>query len=261
VEVLSLGSFPAWDGDRDQGTPLKLKFASLYTYLGFCVFALCISTDTSAGVVFSNFGPGLSYDTSTGNVVGDGFDGNVYAQGGSFTPGANTVFGSLVIALSEFLSGSQGAPVTIALTADAGNTPGAVLESWSIAPGSLGQFGNNNAPIVLNSNLNLALLGGTEYWITASLGGFGNTIVWNLNSTGDLNDEAINDGTGWFSPSGLTPGAFQVDSATATVPEPSTLALASLAIAGFAFFYRRKLTLPLESVSPDASDARPVPWR
>jgi hypothetical protein len=57
-----------------------------------------------------------------------------------------------------------------------------------------------------------------------------------------MNAHAINDGSGWFSPSGLTPGAFEVDSA-ATVPEPSTLALFGLAFAGIARS-RRKTSAP-----------------
>lgn len=220
---------------------MKAHFAHFSKYLGVCIVCLGISTAASAGIVFSNFGPGLTYDTSTGNVVGDGFDGNYYSEGESFTPGANALFGSLSIALSEVYPGSQGVPMTISLAADNGNAPGVVLESWSTAPGSLGLLGNYNAPLVLNSSLNLMLLAGTEYWVTASLAGpgAGDAVAWNWNSTGDANAQAINDGSGWYSPSGLTPGAFQIDSVESTVPEPPTLALIGLAIAGLAIRSRR----------------------
>lgn len=222
---------------------MKKNFINVSKYLGMCVLSMGISSHALASVIFSNFGPGSTYDVSSGNVVGDGFDGSIYSQGDSFTPIQNAVFGSLRIALSEVFPGSQGTSLTINLTADSGNAPGAVLESWSTAPGSLGLLGNNNAPLVLNSSLNLTLLAGTEYWITASLGGMGNAVAWNWNSTGDMNPHAINDGSGWFSPSGLTPGAFEVDSAT-SVPEPSTLALFGVAFAGMAARSRRKPSAP-----------------
>jgi hypothetical protein len=66
----------------------------------------------------------------------------------------------------------------------------------------------------------------TQYWVTVS-SGISDSIAWNLTSTGDLSDEAISSdgGATWFSPSGLTPGAVQVNGATAPVPEPSSLGL------------------------------------
>jgi len=55
------------------------------------------------------------------------------------------------------------------------------------------------------------------------------SIGWNLNSTGDASDQAISadGGTTWFSPSSLTPGAYEVNGATTTsiTPEPSSLGL------------------------------------
>jgi hypothetical protein len=231
-----------------KGIFMKKYLINLSKYLGMCVLSMGISSHALADVIFSNFGPGYTYNVSSGNVVGDGFDGSIYSEGDSFTPIQNAVFGSLRIALSEVFPGSQGTSLTISLAADSGNAPGAVLESWLLAPGSLGLLGNNNAPVVLNSSLNLTLLAGTEYWITASLGGMGNAVAWNWNSTGDMNAHAINDGSGWFSPSGMTPGAFELDSA-ASVPEPSTLALFGVAFAGLASRTRRKPSAPRDTLN------------
>lgn len=228
---------------------MKKYFVKFSKYVGICVLSMGISAYASATVLFSNFGPGYSYDINSGNVVGDGYDGSFYSEGESFTPGQNAAFGALRIALSEVYPGSQGAPLTISLTADAGNAPGAVLESWLTAPGSLGLLGTNNAPLVLYSILNPTLLAGTEYWITASLTGLSNAVAWNWNSTGDLNAQAINDGSGWFSPSGLTPGAFEVDSVASRVPEPSTLALFGVAFAGIGFCSRRKQSTPRNALN------------
>ena len=218
---------------------MNSRLARLFRGLGLCVLGLSVSSVTLASVVFSNFGAGRVYDINNGNAVGNGFDGSVYMQGSSFTPGANAVFGSLEIALS--VAGSQSAPVTISLMADAGNLPGATMESWLLGPGSLGLLGVNNTPITLTSALGLTFLFGTEYWVTASAGNADDAVAWNWNSIGDINDTAINqDGGGWWGPSGFTPGAFQVDSADTTVPEPATLALVGLALSGLGLSRRKQ---------------------
>ncbi len=69
------------------------------------------------------------------------------------------------------------------------------------------------------------LTAGTQYWITVS-SSVNFAIAWNDNSTGDASDQAISSdgGASWFSPSGMTPSAYEVDGAT-SVPEPSTTIL------------------------------------
>jgi hypothetical protein len=71
------------------------------------------------------------------------------------------------------------------------------------------------------------LLTGVQYWVavTAPLT---DTVAWNLNVTGDVSDQAssTDGGATWFSPSGNTPGALEVNAAPASsVPEPGTSAL------------------------------------
>ena len=106
--------------------------------------------------------------------------------------------------------------------------PGAVLESFSVPGTSLGPLGANNAPLVLSSVLKPLLTAGTQYWVavTSSLN---DSIAWNWNSTGDASSEAISTdgGTTWFAPSGLTPGAYQVNGTpvTTVMPEPGALVL------------------------------------
>lgn len=173
-----------------------------------------------ASVVFSNFGPGLSYDINNGGPVGNGFDGNTYAEGDSFSPSFGGQFQSLQIALSCVFGCPD--PITVSLTVDNGNQPGAILESFLVPGASLGPFGTNNAPLLLNSVLHPALAQGSLYWVTVGAD-LNDVVAWNLNTTGDVSSQAISTDAGatWFSPSGNTPGAMEVDA----IPEPASFAL------------------------------------
>jgi hypothetical protein len=107
-----------------------------------------------------------------------------------------------------------------------------LIESFALAGASLGALGVNNPPLVLNSALLPTLTAGTQYWVTVSAD-LNNAIAWNLNSTSDISDQAISidGGASWFSPSGLTPGAYEVDSqSTAGVPEPGSFVLLATAL-------------------------------
>lgn len=188
--------------------------------------ALLLPASSSAtvvypSVVFTNFGPGLSYNYSVGDPVGNAFDGSTYAEGDTFTLPTSTVFGDLQIALS--CSAACPDAFTVALTKDSGSdSPGAVIESFTVQGASLGAIGQHNTPLVLDSSSMPTLTAGTQYWVTVS-SDLSDSIAWNLNTTGDMSDQAISTdgGTTWFSPSGLTPGAYEIDA----VPEPRTIVL------------------------------------
>jgi hypothetical protein len=212
-------------------------------------FAICLTALSSWGAVaapiFSNFGPSQSYDTTQGLFVGNAFDGNNYAEGSTFTPSANTTFGSLSLALSCFTS-SCSKTFTVSLNQDSGSdSPGTVIESFTRSGTLLGGLGAQNAPLVFSSALLPTLTSGGQYWVTVS-SDISNSIVWNSNTTGDVSDQAISTdgGATWFSPSGLTPGAYEVDSIATAVPEPSTWALMILGFAGVGFMAYRRKTKP-----------------
>ena len=173
-----------------------------------------------AGAVFTNFGPALSYDINSGNPVGNAFDGNDYAQANSFLSSFSGSLQSLRIALSCAFSCPDA--VGVALTADNADQPGLVLESFVVGGMTLGPIATNNPPLFLLSALHPSLIVGTRYWVAVGAG-LTNTVAWNLNTTGDVSDQAIStdNGATWFSPSGNTPGALEVDA----VPEPGSFAL------------------------------------
>jgi hypothetical protein len=192
-----------------------------------------------AAIVYSNFGPSFAYNVTGGNIVGNDFAGDNLAEGDTFRPTSTTTLSTIEIALS-CSTGGCAVPFTVSLDSDGGDQPGATLESFTVAGTSLGGLGNNNAPIMLTSVLHPTLVSGTQYWlaVTATVA---DSISWNWNLTGDTSDQAISTdgGATWFSPSGLTPGAYEIDGASA-VPEPGTLLL--LAAGGVLIGLNRKLS-------------------
>jgi hypothetical protein len=192
--------------------------------LFLCVFVFSITTMPMVGesIIFSNFGPGLSYNTAAGNPVGNAFDGNNYAEANVFTTGSGDYpLESMQIALSCSFVCSD--PFRVTLSQNSGGKPGAAIETFTLAPSLLGPLGSNNTPLLLTSVLNPVLTGGTLYWVTVS-SDLNDSIAWNWNSTGDRSPQALSPDGGitWFVPSGLTPGAFQV---TLVTPEPGTWGL------------------------------------
>lgn len=192
--------------------------------------ALAAPAIAPASVIFTNFGAGQTYDTTVGNPIGNAFDGNNYAEGDTFAPVTNAIFGSVQVALSCTFGCPAAENFTFALNSDAGGQPGVVIESFHFPATMLGPLGTNNVPVTATSILKPLLTAGTPYWITVT-SSISFSIAWNSNSTGDAADQAISidGGASWFSPSGLTPGAFEVDSAA--VPEPG----AGLLISGGLF--------------------------
>lgn len=179
------------------------------------VLAAPALSPAAAVVIYSNFNAG-SYNISQGNPIGNAFDGNDYAEGDTFTLSGDAIFDSLRVALSCFASCTD--PFFVTLTGDAGNQPGTALETFTVPGGVLRTLGASNPPLILNSVVKPALSAGTRYWITVAAD-LNDSIDWNLNSIGDMAAEAISadDGSSWFSPSGNTPGAFEV---RGIVPEP-----------------------------------------
>jgi hypothetical protein len=179
--------------------------------------AAAVAPLSAQSVIFTNFGTGQTYDPTNGLFVGnDPFVVGNLAEGDTFTPSATYTLGDLQLALSCFASCSD--PFIVALTTDSGSdSPGSVIESFTFT-GMLGSSGNLNPPIVLDSVLFPTLTAGTQYWVTVADPSNTETIVWNNNPgdgvTGDLSDQAISTdgGTTWFSPSGQTDSAYQVDS-------------------------------------------------
>lgn len=194
--------------------------------------ALLPATSSAASIIFTNFGASLAYDATQGEPVGSDFVGDNAAEGDSFTPASNAVFQSAIVALSCVVGCPAAENFVVSLNEDSSDSPGSVMESFIFTGQTLGALGNNNAPIPVTSVLQPTLLAGTQYWITVS-SSKAYAIVWNNNSTGDTNDQAVSsDGGGsWYAPTGATPGALELDGTAVAAPEPSAGFLAGAGLA------------------------------
>jgi hypothetical protein len=205
----------------------KLSSMTTPVVAGACLFLFAAAPAARANILFSNLGPGSSYDTSEGNPVGNAFDGFTYAQADTFTPLVTGYLVSLNLALScGFVCTDN---FTVSLNSDLSGVPGAALETFSVSGAVLGALGAANPLVSLASVLHPTLLPGTPYWVSVSAD-LNDTIAWNWNSTGDTSNQAISidGGASWFAPSLLPPGALEV---VATAPEPGTLLLLGTGLA------------------------------
>jgi hypothetical protein len=194
---------------------------SITRSLGFWALLLATTSVSHADItLFTNFSAGFGYNTGNGNFIGNFGDGNLYAETDSFTASATASLSSIDIALSCVFACPD--PVTVSFARNSGGLPGAVLETFSVAGGSLPAFGSGGAPMVLNSVLHPLLTSGMEYWVTVAPDS-NDSAAWGLNSTGDASVAYLSQdgGTTWDTTSTATPGALQVNG----VPEPSTVIL------------------------------------
>ena len=177
----------------------------------------------ATAVYYNNFGSGSSYDVSEGLLIGNGFDGNNYAEAVQITSAIVTGnLSSLLLPLS--CAAACPDPITVSLAMDNSGLPGTVLESFTVAGGLLGGLGNNNAPITLNSVVDPVLTAGSFYWVTVKAD-TNDSLAWNYNSIGDTANEAISTygGVTW-AVSGISVGALEVNvTPSAGVPEPPPL--------------------------------------
>jgi hypothetical protein len=198
--------------------------------LGIFVIAVTLPAVAQASIIFTNLGAGQSYDVTQGNPVGNDFAGDNAAQGDTFTPTVSTTLSSIEVALSCIVGCPASESFTVALRGNSADAPGGLIESFTFTGKTLGSLGSNNPLVTATSVLHPTLTAGTQYWITVS-SSVSFAISWNDNNTGDTSDQAISSdgGASWFSPSGMTPSAYEVDGTT-SVPEPSTAILFGSAV-------------------------------
>jgi hypothetical protein len=184
-----------------------------------------------ADVIFNNFGPGDTYLTESGRVVGAaGPTGDVQDVATAFTVAdGNFTLDQITLAVS-LQSGLNQLDVTLAAS-DGGGLPGTTLETFHFA-NAMGPLGSNNPPLVANSTLHPLLSEGMRYWVIASASG-ATSAAWNFNSTGGIGLTAGRTNGGPWSLDNVQPlqGALRVSGTPGpgpeppAVPEPSALAL------------------------------------
>jgi hypothetical protein len=183
--------------------------------------AAAISGGHARGDVFyDNFGPGNSYQNSSG--YGFGGSNPNFQQAMRFTSSGDYLLtgGEFGVSLSF---GQNPSTFQITLHEDGGGLPGAVLEQVNVQV-NLGPFGLPNPPVVVNFSGEALLSAGAQYWISMSASGF-NDYVWNRNNTGDIGLRAFaSNGGPWNAANGNEAiGAFRLEGTL--VPGPSVIAL------------------------------------
>lgn len=129
-------------------------------YVFSTLVGIFLYTNANAAVVYDNFGPGMSFDTSAGQGVGS----LAYGEYGLlFTPSASGLLSNLTVAAS---SNSGTAEITFTLYDNNFGAPGAVLETLFLT--NLPDFGTSFTPQIIAAAGTTYLEASQSYWLIAS---------------------------------------------------------------------------------------------
>lgn len=209
--------------------------------IGISIFALSAVLLPGATVIYSNFGPAMSFTpygwyitgSNPATPVGAGAPIQNQTVAMAFTSTGNYNLGDIQLALG-LQSGTN--LVNVYLESDSGGLPGAVLESMSLTGLTAFMYPGTGGGSVLgaDSTTHPQLLAGDQYWVVVQAGASDTVAEWNEVDNGDRTtgtNQALNyhdSATGpWTASNQCCRSVFEVDAATSSpsVPEPSAAAL------------------------------------
>ncbi len=204
---------------------------SLCTILIGVWLLLFIASEARADtIVFSNFGPGMTFNQTQGlAITGSNLGGVIFAH--AFTPSETVTFSSAQLAM---LLVAEPNHFQVLLMTSSGGLPGNIIETITVTmPTSAGI-------VTANSALHPVLTSGTQYWLAVfapepnTFGG------WMFS----LNDFSTPQALGFTSPTGpwvvnnVTRSAFQINGEP--IPEPSTMLLLGTGLATLGTAVRKR---------------------
>ena len=216
-----------------------IRKATLITFASLLAILLCAAT-ASAGVLYSNFGPGQTYDNNwatSGWYVGNDGAGNNEVIAMPFTPSATANVADAILALG-WDGVSPNTPINVYLESDTGlGYPGTILATLTQV-GTIPNGPSGGGLVTFLATTHPLVTAGTEYWIVAQEPNLASSMGWFYtvgDPTGPFAYDENNSPTGpWGATSGAV-SAFQVDA----TPEPSSLLLFGSGILGLAGILRK----------------------
>ncbi len=195
-------------------------------FIAALVFVAVLPVRALGGVVYTNLGPGGSFDGNDQFEVG--------SQNGlavQFTPTANVTFSDAEMALVHKIGTNL---YDVSLATDSAGLPGTILETISLN----GVVSTSTPTLVTaTSSLEPVLEAGSSYWLIVSAPDAGTQGGFAINSIGDLpnNNFAFSNTNTPLGPwtldnIGENRPAFQIDGTLVSVPEPSSLILAAISV-------------------------------
>jgi hypothetical protein len=218
-----------------------IRKATLITFASLLAILLCAAT-ASAGPLYSNFGPGMTYDNNyntSGWYVGyTGTPGQNEVIAMPFIPNRTANVTNAILALG-WVPGTPNTPINVYLESDTGlGYPGTILATLTQV-GSIPNGPSGGGLVTFLAPTHPLVTAGTEYWIVAQEPDLTSSQGWFFtvgDPTGPFAYDENNSPTGPWTATTNDVSAFEVNA-----PEPSSLILFGSGILGLAGILRKKI--------------------